>query len=51
MLAELFGTAFFLFGIAAAIHNKLEDFTAAALIGGSLFWGSSWRQPVEALVF
>jgi glycerol uptake facilitator-like aquaporin len=39
MLAELFGTAFFLFGIAAAIHNKLKDFTAAALIGGSLFLG------------
>ncbi len=39
MLAEAFGMAFFVFGIAATIHNKLDGFAAAALVGGSLFLG------------
>lgn len=38
-LAEAFGAAFFAFGIAAAINNKLKDISAAALVGGSLTLG------------
>jgi len=39
LLAEAFGTAFFTFGIAAAVKNKLEGISQAALIGGSLTLG------------
>ena len=39
ILAEVFGAAFFTFGLAAALRNKIEDFAQAALIGGSLTLG------------
>lgn len=39
VLAEALGAAFFAFGIAAAIKNKLAGIEQAALIGGSLTLG------------
>lgn len=40
--AEFIGTAFFGFGIAAAMHNGYKGITAAAVVGLSLFIGSGW---------
>lgn len=42
LLAEAIGMAVFTFGIAGAVHNKLEDISAAWLIGFSLFIGISF---------
>ena len=39
ILAEAFGAGFFLFGIVAAIKNKLEGGSQAGLIGGALTLG------------
>ena len=37
--AEVLGMAFFTFGIAAAVHNKMSGANAALLVGGSLLVG------------
>lgn len=47
LLAEALGMAVFTFGIAGAVHNKLEDLHAAWLIGFSLFIGISFAAVVS----
>ena len=38
-VAEALGMLFFGMGVAAAVHNRYEGVTAAAVVGGSLFLG------------